>query len=103
MTKEEAMAMWDSFTPEQRLAMAKTAPSVAGPWHEYIPGRWMRNIDGSEVANAHHSTPGAPVEAGWYGLGLDGPHPSRDECMASQDARLIEEGVLLDNEPVVTE
>lgn len=74
MTREQALDAWAAMTPEERLAMAETAPMVAEAWvdRELWSSRQCALLDTS---------------AAWTNMGEVGK--------AREDERLIEEGWIL--------
>jgi hypothetical protein len=74
------------MTPEERLAMAKTAPKVAGPWRG--SGGYIERVDAQgRVAFVREcsqgwaaSVPGVELLVG-YSLGVDGAKRAADEVL----------------------
>jgi hypothetical protein len=103
VTLDEAKKWWAWFSPELRLAMAKTAPKVAGKWSRSPTGATIR-----PDATPHRSggmlgiVTKAVTAAGWFAQVLTvhlGLFPSEAEAQSACDAELIRQGYVLENEP----
>jgi len=98
MTPTTAKEAWARMTPEERLAMAKTAPKVARPW-----------VPGVRTAAYRPGTCGDNAVTIWkvdVGIGIFKPtidgnslgyFNSLPEAQAACDAELIRQGYVLDN------
>ena len=96
MTESEARAKWARMTPELRLAMAKAAPKVAGPWQRET-GRRFEHL--SRSCNGQGPVCGVTVadECWWYARGTPGkPARSLAQAQSACDAELIRQGYVLE-------
>jgi hypothetical protein len=104
VTNEEAVKLWASWPPEQRLAMAKSAPRVAGKW-EQLP---IENPDGSVKYARHHEDVWLVTahynDGRWHGNDYEhdrvyrGDYETPELAQAACDAALIAAGWVLDNQ-----
>ena len=100
MTPTEAKNRWESFTPEERLAMAKAAPKVAGPWKAgaaVVSVRCAVDTIGSVVAMVSKANPISfrACVRDWAEY-----RPTLAEAQSACDAELVRLGFALDDAEV---
>lgn len=98
---EAARSLWATLPDDVRIALAKAAPVVAGPWRDADSTKWLtkrvrRLPEGSVVASYVHEAArglfcicGGDITVAGHSL---------EEAQSACDAELIRQGYVLTNE-----
>lgn len=90
-------ALWAALPPDLRLALAKTAPRVLGPWKPGVVALLVRCVAGSNgpcVASVHRER--RQTFKASVGGGI-GDYPTSEEAQSACDAALCAQGYVLDD------
>ena len=94
---ESLRALWAALPPDLRLALAKTAPKVAGRWHDgkrVVAARYYGDGKAAAVVERSRNTL-LPFRA--KTLLSDTGHATKELAQAACDAALLAQGYVLDN------
>lgn len=101
---QDVTALWAALPPDLRLALAKTAPKVAGKWENKGKPPWLEDSDfvlmRRAIASGKYATASCVEGVGMYCIGetMEPAGTTLASAQAACDDALLAQGYVLDGE-----